>query len=95
MKTLEIDSLTPPETFGDDLADVQQAVCGTPAGGSRGGLRPYVEVAVILFLAGVSQEVLSPQQVADIEKRAFRKLRRHRGIQELHREICGRTQAMA
>lgn len=95
MNTLEIDSLTPPQTFGDDLAEVRQAVCGTPAGGPRRTCRPYLEVSVLLFMSGKSRDVLSPQQVADIENRAMRKLRRHPAVRSLYREICGRTAAMA
>jgi hypothetical protein len=95
MKTLEIDSLNPPQTFGEDIADVRQAVCdlGTTSGGSS--IRPYWEVAALLVISGVASEVLSPQQIADIENRAMRKLRRNPRVRGLYREVCGRTPAVA
>jgi hypothetical protein len=99
MNTLEIDSLMAPQTFSEDLAGVQQAVCDSPADDTvccqRNVCRPYLEVAVLLCVSGVTKDVLSIQQVSEIENRALRKLRRHPAIGDLYREICGRTPAMA
>ena len=96
MNTLELDSLTPPTTFADvDLADVQPAVCGTPVGGARAGVRPYHEVAAMLFITGVERVVPSIKQVRDIENRALRRLRRDPKIKELLRETYGKAHCLA
>lgn len=96
MNTLEIDSLTPPTTFADvDLVDVQPAVCGTPAGAARAGVRPYHEVAAMLFITGVSSDVLSIKQVRDIENRALRRLRRDPKIKELLHDLFHKTPILA
>ena len=92
MKTLEIDSLTPSETFDADIVAVRPVVCGTP---DVVPLRPRHEVAALLAISGVTREVLSEQQVADIENRAFRRLRRDREVRRLYREAFGRSPAMA
>ena len=95
MKTLELDSLTPPPTFSEDLAEVAQAVCGSTAGVARDSVRPYHEVAALLCLTGVEPDVLSPQQVKDIETRALRRLKRDPRIRGLFRDAFGRTPALA
>jgi hypothetical protein len=96
MKTLELDSLTPPVSFDAvDLADVQQDVCGTPASAARVGVRPYHEVAALLFITGIESDVPSIQQVRNIENRALRRLRRDPRLKELLHEAYGKAQSLA
>jgi hypothetical protein len=92
MKTLEIDSLTPSETFDADIVAIRPVICGTPGAVP---LRPRWEVAALLALSGVTSDVLSEGEIAHIEARALRRLRRDRGIRRLYREAFGRAPAMA
>lgn len=91
MNDLSLDSMVPPDRF-DDLAPVQPERLDCPG---EVHLRPRHEVAVLLVLSGVTEDVLTEQQIAAIEDIALRKLRRDPRIQELYREIIGRSPAVA
>lgn len=94
MKTLEVDSLIPPSSFGEGLPAHQVAHVGV-RGAEYGALRPYAEVAVLLVVAGVFQDIPSIQQIVDIEKCALRKLRRRPEIRRLFRDRIGKDPALA
>jgi hypothetical protein len=86
---LTLDSLTPTPTF-DDMPDMVHVVDGgqrerrDPAGVP---LRPYSEVAALMFITGVVRDIPSVQQIIDIERRALLKLRNHPKTRALLRDL--------
>jgi hypothetical protein len=86
---LILDSLTPATDF-DELPDMVHIVDvwrRERRAQEDASLRPYSEVAAMMYLTGVTPDVPSVQQVADIERRALRKLRNHPRMRALLRDL--------
>lgn len=89
-----VNIVVPIDAFEERFRDVSQIEC-CPAAEVRPVLRPYHEIAVLLVQTGVERKLLSVGEVAEIERCAFRKLRRNPKVRDLYHELFEKTPALA